>query len=218
MRQTGFPIGFAFIEESSFSYRVKRERQYMNDFKFAMNEPHKKTTGFDFLAHPELWGWEDVLDFEQVKKTLAAYQHLVDDYNELPKSKRPLVTKIDTKDLPDNHLATWRATYLGESFFRESWSIAFLPVWAKSMHDQDIMNTHGQKMITNDAYTCNLKLMLYKDWHYDLPVGVIMNNDHGYDYYELGDGLDKMQLHYGQQEEILKSRFNNLEQLKKGLK
>ena len=190
----------------------------MNDFKFAMNEPHKKTTSFDFLAHPERWGWEDALDFEQVKKTLAAYQQAVDDYNKLPKGKRALVTKIDTKELPDNHLATWRATYLGESFFRESWSIAFLPVWAKNMRDQDIMNTHGQKMSTNDAYTCDLKLMLYKDWHYDLPVGVVMNNDHGYDYYELSDGLDKMRLHYGQQEEILKSKLINLKQLKKGLK
>lgn len=190
----------------------------MNDFNFAMNEPHKKTTSFDFLAHPERWGWEDALDFEQVKKTLAAYQQVVDDYNKLPKGKRPLVTNIDTKELPDNHLATWRATYLGESFFRENWSITFLPVWAKNMHDQDIMNTHGQKMSIDDAYTCDLKLMLYKAWHYDLPIGVVINDDHGYNYYELNDGLGKMQLHYEYQQEMLKSRFDNLEQLKKGLK
>ena len=188
----------------------------MYDFQLAMNEPHRKTASFDFLAHPEQWGWEDALDFEQVKKTLAAYRKTVDTYNKLPKNKRQLVTKIDVNGLPDNYLATWRATYLGESFFRESWSITFLPVWAKNTHDQDIMNTHGQKMSTNDAYTCNLKLMLYKDWHYDLPVGVVMNNDHGYNYYELNDGLSKMQLHYKHQQEILESKLNDLEQLKKG--
>lgn len=189
----------------------------MNDFEFTMNEPHEKTTSFDFLAHPERWGWEDALDFERIKRLLTAYQQVVDGYNKLPKSKRPLVTKMDTKELSDNHLATWRATYLGESFFRESWSITFLPVWAENMLDQDMMHTHGQKMSIDDAYTCDLKLMLYRDWHYDLPVGVVMNDDHGYDYYELSDGLSKMQLHYDQQEEMLKSRFDNLKQLKKGL-
>lgn len=190
----------------------------MNDFEFVMDEPHKKTASFDFLARPEQWGWEDAFDFEKVKKKLAAYQQVVDGYNKLPKSKRPLITEIDTKELPDNHLATWRATYLGESFFRESWSITFLPVWAENMHDQDMMNAHGQKISTNDAYTCDLKLMLYKDWYYDLPIGVVMNNDHGYDYYELSDGLSKMQLHYEYQQEMLKSKFGDLEQLKKGFK
>lgn len=189
----------------------------MNNFEFTMNEPHKKTASFDFLAHPELWGWEDALDFERIKKVLTAYQQVVDGYNKLPKSKRSLVTKIDTKELPDNHLATWRATYLGESFFRESWSITFLPVWAENMLDQDMMHTHGQKMSIDDAYTRDLKLMLYKDWHYDLPVGVVMNNDHGYDYYELSDGLEKIQLHYEHQQEMLKLKCDNLKQLKKGL-
>ena len=88
----------------------------MNDFEFTMNEPHKKTANFDFLVHPEQWGWEDALDFERIKRVLTAYQQVVDGYNKLPKSKRPLVTKMDTKELPDNHLATWRALLMMTSF------------------------------------------------------------------------------------------------------